>query len=70
MLPTVMTNADGTPIATVEDGDAIIFTNFRPDRAIQLSQVFTNESFSRFERGEKFPNDLYYVCMTHYSDTV
>src|SRR5690606_14322669 len=64
------TNTDGTPISTVSDGDAIVFANFRPDRAIQLSQVFTNESFLGFERGDKFPNDLHYVCMTHYSDTV
>lgn len=70
MLPTVMTNTDGTPISTVSDGDAIVFANFRPDRAIQLSQVFTNESFLEFERGDKFPYDLHYVCMTHYSDTV
>lgn len=70
MLPTIVTETDGSPVATVRDGDAIVFANFRPDRAIQLSQVFTNESFSEFERGEKFPDNLHYVCMTHYSDTV
>lgn len=70
MLPTVVTDAEAKPIATVKDGDAIVFANFRPDRAIQLSQVFTQDSFSEFERGQSFPNDLYYVCMTHYSDTV
>ena len=70
ILPAVVTEADGRPVASVGDGDAIIFANFRPDRAIQLSQVFTDDSFDKFERGEKFPDDLYYVCMTHYSDAV
>lgn len=70
VIPTVITDANGQPVATVQDNDAIIFTNFRPDRAIQLSQVFTDQSFSEFDRGEKFPQNICYVCMTHYSDTV
>ena len=43
VLPSVITNEDGTPVATIQDDDAVIFYNFRPDRAIQLSSVFTNE---------------------------
>src|SRR5699024_6158889 len=46
-----------------------IFFNFRPDRAIQLSQVFTSEEFQGFERGDR-PARLFYVCMTHFSETV
>lgn len=71
VLPTVMTQADGnTPVATVKDNDAVIFFNFRPDRAIQLSQVFTTDDFDGFDRGENFPKDLYFASLTKYSDTV
>jgi len=48
----------------------VIFFNFRPDRAIQLSQVFTNDDFRGFDRGEKCPKDLHFVCMTLFSETV
>ncbi|MED0677358.1 2,3-bisphosphoglycerate-independent phosphoglycerate mutase [Aneurinibacillus thermoaerophilus] len=70
VMPTVITNADGTPVATVKDNDSVIFFNFRPDRAIQLSQVFTNEDFRGFDRGDKRPKNLFYVCMTKFSETV
>lgn len=68
--PTVIVNENSTPIATVKNHDAIIFFNFRPDRAIQLSEVFTNPSFHGFSLGEKAPNNIHYVTMTPYSDAV
>jgi 2,3-bisphosphoglycerate-independent phosphoglycerate mutase len=70
VMPTVITNEDGTPVATVKDNDSVIFFNFRPDRAIQLSQVFTNEDFRGFDRGDKCPKNLFYVCLTKFSETV
>lgn len=70
VLPSVMTNEDGTPVGTIKDNDGIIFFNFRPDRAIQLSQVFTNTDFRGFDRGDAHPTDLFYVCLTHFSETV
>jgi 2,3-bisphosphoglycerate-independent phosphoglycerate mutase len=70
ILPSVITKEDGSPVATIKDEDAIIFFNFRPDRAIQISQVFTNEDFRGFDRGEKHPRDLHFVCLTHFSETV
>ncbi|UTR15966.1 2,3-bisphosphoglycerate-independent phosphoglycerate mutase [Salipaludibacillus sp. LMS25] len=71
VLPAVMTEADGeTPVGTIKDEDAIIFFNFRPDRAIQMSQVFTNPDFSDFDRGDRFPKNLHYVCLTHFSESV
>jgi len=70
VLPSVMTKEDGSPVATIEDDDAVIFYNFRPDRAIQISNVFTNEDFRGFDRGEKVPKDLHFVCFTHFSETV
>src|SRR5690606_30796705 len=54
----------------VESDDSVIFFNFRPDRAIQLSQVFTNADFRGFDRGEKRPKDLYFVCMTLFNETI
>jgi 2,3-bisphosphoglycerate-independent phosphoglycerate mutase len=70
VLPTVMVDVHHKPLATVESKDAVIFFNFRPDRAIQLSQVFTNEDFRGFDRGALAPNSLYFVCMTLFSETV
>lgn len=58
----------GKPVATVQDGDAMVFFNFRPDRAIQLSRAFTEENFNFFER--KPINDLKFVTFTHCSDDV
>ena len=56
------------PVATVEQGDSIIFFNFRPDRARELTRAFTVEDFSGFERktGYLAPK---YVSMTRYDAT-
>lgn len=69
-LPTVIVDENGEPVAKVESNDSVIFCNFRPDRAIQLSQVFTNEDFRGFDRGANHPTDLFYVCLTLFSETV
>ena len=68
--PTVIVDDQGNPVTTVESGDSVVFLNFRPDRAIQLSQVFTNKDFRGFERGPKFPQGLHFVCLTLFSETV
>ncbi|WP_062199673.1 2,3-bisphosphoglycerate-independent phosphoglycerate mutase [Massilibacterium senegalense] len=70
VIPSVIVKEDGTPVGKVEDNDAMIFFNFRPDRAIQLSRVFTNETFEEINRGEGFPKATYFVCMMPYSETV
>lgn len=70
VLPSVMTKENGEPVATIQDNDAVIFYNFRPDRAIQISNTFTNKDFRSFDRGAKHPENLYFVCMTHFSETV
>ncbi|GMA49970.1 2,3-bisphosphoglycerate-independent phosphoglycerate mutase [Alicyclobacillus contaminans] len=69
IVPTTIVGTDGQPVGLVQDGDAIILFNFRPDRAIQISRVFTNEAFDGFDRGPKFPH-VHYVCMTKFSDAV
>jgi 2,3-bisphosphoglycerate-independent phosphoglycerate mutase len=70
VFPTVMVDEQGEPIGTIQDEDAIIFYNFRPDRALQISLAFTNKDFRGFDRGSKAPQHLYYVCLTHFSETV
>lgn len=70
VLPSVMTKENGEPVATIQDNDAVIFYNFRPDRAIQISNTFTNKDFRSFDRGANHPENLYFVCMTHFSETV
>lgn len=51
------------PLAPVEDGDAIIFFNFRPDRARQITRAFVDEHFEGFDRDRL---NLKYICMTEY----
>lgn len=70
VMPTVIVDDKGEPIAQVESGDSVVFLNFRPDRAIQLSNVFTNKDFQGFDRGPKFPKDLHFVCLTLFAETV
>ncbi|NLI67292.1 MAG: 2,3-bisphosphoglycerate-independent phosphoglycerate mutase [Bacilli bacterium] len=70
VIPSVITTDGKTPVATVQNGDAIIFYNFRPDRAIQLSKSFANEVFEHFDRGDEPLDDIHFVQMTPYSDEV
>jgi len=70
VIPSVMVNDHGEPVATIQDEDAVIFYNFRPDRAIQISNTFTNKDFRSFDRGPKHPKHLHFVCLTHFSETV
>lgn len=60
----------GQPVAKIDDNDAVIFFNFRPDRAIQLSTAFTNPTFDGFEISEIQPKNLEFVCFKKYSETV
>ncbi|WP_077214728.1 2,3-bisphosphoglycerate-independent phosphoglycerate mutase [Bacillus dakarensis] len=70
VLPSVIKKENGEPVATIQDNDAVIFYNFRPDRAIQISNTFTNEDFRSFDRGPGHPNKLHFVCLTHFSESV
>ncbi len=70
VIPSVIVDNEGKPVAMINDEDAVLFFNFRPDRAIQISNVFTNEDFQDFDRGDRFPKNLHFVCMTLFSETV
>ena len=67
VLPTVVMQ-DGAPVATINDGDSIIFFNFRPDRARELTRVFCCDEFDSFDRGPR--KQVTYVCFTDYDDTI
>jgi 2,3-bisphosphoglycerate-independent phosphoglycerate mutase len=70
VMPSVIVDENNEPVGLVRDNDAVIFSNFRPDRAIQLSQVFTNKDFRGFDRGDHYPQNLYFVCLTLFAETV
>jgi 2,3-bisphosphoglycerate-independent phosphoglycerate mutase len=65
--PIVMTDAQGRAVARVEDGDAVIFFNFRADRARQITRAFTQNDFDGFERTIR-PKLGAYACMTVYDE--
>jgi len=56
---------NGQPVVQIKDGDAIIFYNFRADRARQMTETFASDEFSEFKRGEKIKN-LMFVGFTDY----
>ena len=64
--PTVITNGDN-PVATIEDGDSVIFFNFRPDRAREITRTLVDPDFNEFETKKM---NLYYVCFTSYDETM
>ena len=59
---------DGKPVATIKDNDSIIFFNFRPDRAREITRVFCDDEFTGFDRGERVKTT--YVCFTEYDVTI
>ncbi|MCI8272974.1 MAG: 2,3-bisphosphoglycerate-independent phosphoglycerate mutase [Clostridia bacterium] len=64
--PTVICNGD-TPIATIEENDSVIFFNFRPDRARQITRAIVDKDFKEFETKKM---NIYYVCFTNYDETM
>ncbi|MDR1068122.1 MAG: 2,3-bisphosphoglycerate-independent phosphoglycerate mutase, partial [Clostridiales Family XIII bacterium] len=54
----------GGKAVTIADGDSVVFANFRPDRARELTRALTEPKF------EHCPHDLYFVTMTEYDDTL
>ena len=55
------------PEGLVKDGDAIVFFNFRPDRARQITKAFTNPDFCEFDRKKI---NVHFVCMTQYEESI
>ena len=65
--PVVIVRESGEPVATIHDGDAVIFFNFRPDRARQLTRALAVPGFHEFDVGNRPAVD--FVCFTMYDQT-
>ena len=62
--PFVIEDSEGKPAGKICDGDAVIYYNFRGDRAIEISKAFEEENFSKFDRGER-PTVIYAGMMEY-----
>ena len=65
--PTVVMK-NGAPVATIKDGDSVIFYNFRPDRAREITRSFCDYDFKGFDRGKRLI--IKYVCFSDYDPTI
>ena len=68
VVPTVVAK-DGEAVGKIQDKDSVIFFNFRPDRAREMTHVFCDNEFAGFNRGDARP-DVTYVCFTDYDTTI
>ena len=67
VLPTVI-EKEGKPVATVQDKDSVVFFNFRPDRAREITRAFCDDDFKGLSREKKL--DVTFVCFTDYDETI
>jgi 2,3-bisphosphoglycerate-independent phosphoglycerate mutase len=65
--PTLIVDEHGQPTGQIRDGDAIVFFNFRPDRARQITRAFAHSAPEGFAQP---PVDVHFVCMTEYDETI
>ena len=68
VLPTVITE-NGAPVSVVKPNDSVIFFNFRPDRAREMTRAFCDDKFTGFERKTGFL-PLTFVCFKDYDETI
>ena len=66
VIPTVI-EENGVPVATIKDKDSVIFFNFRPDRAREITRAFCDDDFKGFDR-ERL--DTTFVCFSDYDPTI
>ena len=66
ILPTVITK-DNAPVGVISENDSVIFFNFRPDRAREITRAIVCDDFSGFE---KSPVKSFFVCLTEYDITI
>ena len=64
--PTVICNGE-EPIAKIEENDSVIFFNFRPDRAREITRAIVDKEFKEFETKKM---NVYFVCFTNYDETM
>ncbi|MCR4901842.1 MAG: 2,3-bisphosphoglycerate-independent phosphoglycerate mutase [Butyrivibrio sp.] len=65
--PTVVLK-NGAPVATIKDGDSVIFYNFRPDRAREICHCFCDDEFDKFDRAKRL--DLKFVTFVDYDPNI
>ncbi len=65
----MVVSKDGEPVAKVSENDSVVFFNFRPDRAREITRTFVDPAFEGFERKNGF-FPIFYVCMTQYDKTM
>lgn len=65
--PTVIIE-NGEPLATIKDKDSVVFFNFRPDRAREITRSFCDDDFTGFDRGQRI--DTKFVCFSDYDPTI
>lgn len=65
--PTVVMK-NGVPVGLIQDKDSVIFFNFRPDRAREITRAFCDDNFQGFARGAR--KDLTFVCFSDYDPTI
>ncbi len=63
-LPAFVITEDGEPVGPIRDGAAVLFFNFRGDRALEISRAFTEDDFDAFDRGKR--PDVFYAGMMQY----
>ena len=68
MDPFVVIDDSGDPVGSILDNDVVVFFNYRGDRAIEISRVFTEKEFDAFDRGGDLPDILYAGIMEYDSD--
>ena len=66
--PIVLTDAEGVPRGTIAEGDTVVFFNFRPDRAREITRAFVDPEFAGFER--PVVPSVRFVCLTEYDPTI
>ncbi|MBE5964267.1 MAG: 2,3-bisphosphoglycerate-independent phosphoglycerate mutase [Lachnospira sp.] len=67
VVPTVICE-NGAPLAKISENDSVIFFNFRPDRAREITRAICADEFDGFDRGNRM--NLVYVCFTEYDVTI
>lgn len=67
IVPAVV-EKDGAPLGRVQDGDSVVFFNFRPDRAREMTRAFCDDAFTGFARGAR--PDVLFTCFVDYDDTI
>ncbi len=69
IIPCAITDKEGKKTAVVNNNDSIIFFNFRPDRAREMTRAFCDNKFEGFKRKKEL-KDLVFVCFTEYDKTI